>query len=74
MGPSREEVVAAAADLIARHGSEAGDEARHLAEVAVRLRYPRNRDLYWRAAREIEKRLSVQALTAIGHRVGEIAE
>lgn len=55
MGPSQEEVAAASADLIARFGLEAHDEALHLAEVATQLRFRRNRDLYRRVAREIEK-------------------
>ena len=55
MGPSQEEVVAVATDLIARFGLQAHDEALHLAEVATKLRFKRNRDLYRRVAREIEK-------------------
>ena len=54
MGPSQEEVVAVATDLIARFGLQAHDEALHLAEVAAQLRFRRNRDLYLRVAREIE--------------------
>ena len=55
MGPSKEEVVATATDLISRFGFHALDEAKHLEEVAVRLHSRRNRNLYLRAAREIEK-------------------
>ena len=54
MGPTREEVVAVATDLIARFGLQAHDEALHLMEVAAQLRFRRNRDLYLRVAREIE--------------------
>jgi hypothetical protein len=55
MGPSREEVVAVTTDLIARFGVQAHDEALHLEEVAATMRFRRNRTLYRRAAREIEK-------------------
>ncbi len=55
MGPSQEEVAAIVTDLIARFGLQAHDEALHLAEVATQLRFRRNRDLYRRVAREIEK-------------------
>ena len=55
MGPSQEEVAAISADLIARFGLQAHDEALHLMEVATQLRFRRNRDLYRRVAREIEK-------------------
>ena len=55
MGPSQEEVAATSADLIARFGLQAHDEALHLMEVATKLRFPRNRDLYRRVARDIEK-------------------
>ena len=55
MGPSREEVVAIATDLIARFGVHARDEALRLEDVAVEMRYARNRNLYRRAAREVEK-------------------
>src|SRR5271154_6403737 len=55
MGPSREEVVATTTDLIARFGLRAHDEALHLEEVAATMRFARNRNLYRRAAREIEK-------------------
>jgi hypothetical protein len=55
MGPSQEEVVAMATDLIARFGLHAHDEALRLEEVAVVIRSTRNRYLYRRAAREIER-------------------
>jgi hypothetical protein len=55
MGPSHEEVVAIATDLIARFGANAHEEALHLVEVAVAMRAVRNRKLFSRAAREIEK-------------------
>ena len=55
LGPSEEEVVATATDLIARFGFYAHDEALRLEDVAVVMRYARNRNLYRRAARQIEK-------------------
>ena len=55
MGPSRDEVVAITTDLIARFGLKAHDEALHLEEVAATMRFRRNRNLYRRVAREIEK-------------------
>lgn len=55
LGPSHDEVAAAATDLIARFGVHAHDEALHLEEVAAKLRAARNRELYRRAAREIER-------------------
>ena len=55
MGPSQEEVAATSADLIARFGLQAHDEALRLVAVATQLRFRRNRDLYRRVAREIEK-------------------
>lgn len=55
MGPSTEEVEAVATDLISRFGVQAHDEALHLADVATKLRFKRNRGLYRRVAREIEK-------------------
>lgn len=58
MGPSQEEVVAVTTDLIARFGLQAHDEALHLESVAAKLRFRRNRNLYRRAAREIEKSFS----------------
>ncbi len=68
MGPSREEVVAVATDLITRFGPQAHEEARRLEQVAVRLRYPSNRDLYRRAAREIEKRVEASGGIAADER------
>jgi hypothetical protein len=53
--PTREEVVAVAADLITRFGLEAQDEALHLTEVAANMRAVRNCQLYRLAAREIER-------------------
>ena len=55
LDPPRDEIVAVATDLIARCGFEAHDEALHLADVATHIRAGRNRNLYWLAAREIEK-------------------
>ena len=55
MGPSQEEVAATSADLIARFGLQAHGEALHLMEVATKMRFRRNRDLYRRVAREIER-------------------
>ena len=73
VGPSQEEVAATATDLIARFGLQAHDEALHLAEVATQLRFRRNRDLYRRVAREIEKsfieaqdRLIAKAASKVG--------
>ena len=73
MGPSQEEVGAIATDLIARFGLQAHDEALHLAEVATKLRFTRNRDLFRRVAREIEKsfveardRLKAKAASEVG--------
>jgi hypothetical protein len=55
MGPSEEQVVATATDLIARFGLHAHVEALRLENVAVVMRYARNRNLYRRAARQIDK-------------------
>jgi hypothetical protein len=55
MGPSQEEVDAITTDLIARFGLQAHDEALHFEEVAATMGFRRNRNLYRRAAREIEK-------------------
>ena len=55
MGPAREEVAAAAADLLERFGDEALDEAVRLEQVCAEIRSPRNQRLYRRAAREISK-------------------
>ena len=73
MGPSQEEVTAVAMDLIARFGLQAHDEALHLLEVATQLRFRRNRNLYRRVAREIEKsfmeardRLKAKAASEVG--------
>ena len=52
IGPSQEEVVVIAADLIARFGLRAQDEASYLEDVAAEMRSARNRNLYRRAARE----------------------
>ena len=73
MGPSQEEVAATSADLIARFGLQAHDEALHLMEVARQLHFQRNRDLFRRVAREIEKsfmeardRLKAKSASEIG--------
>ena len=73
MGPSQEEVAATSADLIARFGLQAHDEALHLLEVTTQLRFRRNRDLYRRVARETEKsfieardRLKAKSASEIG--------
>lgn len=57
IGPSREEIIAVATDLIARFGPLARDEAQYLVEVATHIRSRRNRSLYSGAAQEIEKTL-----------------
>ena len=74
MGPSRDEVVAHATDLIARFGAHARDEAQHLEEVASRLNYPRNCELYRRVAREIEKQLATSRQRTDPTTAAEIAK
>ena len=56
MGPSGAEVTALAQDLLDRFGAQAREEAQHLQNVAVTMGSPRNRNLYRRVAKEIEKR------------------
>jgi len=56
MRPSQEEVVALATDLTKRFGRDARNEALRLQDVAVLIRSIRNRNLYRRAAHEIQKR------------------
>jgi hypothetical protein len=55
IGPPEDEIVAIATDLIVRHGVQAHDEALYLVEVAAHIGANKNRQLYLRAAREIEK-------------------
>jgi hypothetical protein len=74
MGPSREEVVAITTDLIARFGLQAHDEALHLEEVAAAMRFRRNRDLYRRAAREIEKSFVEARVRLNAKTASEVAE
>jgi hypothetical protein len=55
IGPRGDEIVAVATDLIVRHGVQAHDEALHLVEVAAHISANWNRQLYLRAAREIDR-------------------
>ena len=74
IGPSQEEVVAITTDLIARFGLQAHDEALHLEKVAATMRFRRNRNLYRRAAREIEKSFAEARVRLNAKTASELAE
>lgn len=53
-GARADEIKAAADDLIVRHGADAYVEALRLADVARRMRAPKNKMLYRRVAHHIQ--------------------
>jgi hypothetical protein len=73
---SKNEIKAAALDLIERHGEDAHEEAIRLAEVGRRLGSKRNSAILRRAARYIarEQRITAKRVPKRETRLGKIAD
>ena len=71
--PQRDEVAAAATDLITRFGLRAHDEASHLAQLSAQMHSRRHRVLYELVAREIDASF-VEAQMRLGLRQSSYAK